>query len=71
MYIFLQNKKNIFAIAKCLNFNAVERQTEWGQKQGGRIGRMFAHWAIVFFGQFSKKYRNIHIVQCSGYYFQR
>jgi hypothetical protein len=28
MYIFLQNKKNIFAIAKCLNFNAVERQTE-------------------------------------------
>jgi hypothetical protein len=24
------------------------------QEQGGQIGRIFAHWVIVFFGQFLK-----------------
>jgi hypothetical protein len=26
------------------------------QRQGDRIGRIFAHWAIVFFGQFFVNY---------------
>jgi hypothetical protein len=28
------------------------------RKQGGQIGRIFAYWAIVFFGQLFENYRS-------------
>jgi hypothetical protein len=37
--------------------------------QGDQIGRIFANWAIVFFGQFSLKIAGF--AQLWGYYFPR
>jgi hypothetical protein len=28
-------------------------------KQGDQIGRIFAHWVIIYFGQFIENYSNI------------
>jgi hypothetical protein len=35
--------------------------------QGDQIGRIFAYWAIVYFGQFSENYRSSP--QLRGYFF--
>jgi hypothetical protein len=36
-------------------------------RQGDQIGRIFAYWAIVFFGLFSEKYWSSHNFGASFY----
>jgi hypothetical protein len=35
-----------------------DRSQDWPQRQGDQIGRIFASWAIVCFGQFFENYKN-------------